>query len=71
LSKLYDELLQVKTKVTRTLTENSKELFNANRQIEILKKTSDNEREGSLSTRYNRSFASDHSMADVRIILTT
>lgn len=71
LSKLYDELLLVKTKVTRKLTENSKDLFNANRQIEILKKTSETEREGSLSTRYNRSFASDHSMADVRNILTT
>lgn len=61
----------MKTQLTRKLTENSKELFHANKQIEILKKSHETEHEGSLSTRYNRSFASDHSMADVRSILTT
>jgi hypothetical protein len=61
----------VKTKIIRKLTENSKELNNANKQIEFLKQPTETDQEGSLSTRYNRSFASDHSVADVRIILTT
>ena len=62
--------------VTRKLTESSKELSDANKQIDLLKRhihkqTTDTDHEGSLSTRYNRSFASDHSVADVRTILTT
>jgi hypothetical protein len=61
----------VKTKIIRKLTENSKELNNANKQIEFLKQPTETDQEGSLSIRYNRSFASDHSVADVRIILTT
>ena len=62
--------------VTRKLTENSKQLFHANKQIDVLKRqintqATDTNHEGSFSTRYNRSFASDHSVADVRTILTT
>ena len=74
LSKLYDDLLVIKSKITRKLNENSREIFQANKQIDSLKQQHqhlDVEHEGSLSTRYNRSFASDHSVADVRIILTT
>jgi hypothetical protein len=59
---------------TRKLTENSKELSDANKQIDLLKRQTNKQAtdtEGSLSTRYNRSFASDHSVADVRTILTT
>ncbi len=56
--------------MTRKLAENSKELYNAQKQIEFFKQSAETDREGSLSTRYNRSFASDHSMADVRMILT-
>ncbi|CAF2148004.1 unnamed protein product [Rotaria magnacalcarata] len=69
LSKIRDDLLIVKTMITRRLNENSKELYNANKKIDSLKRqfnkqTNDIDHEGSLSTRYNRSFASDHSVAD-------
>lgn len=65
----------IKSKITRKLNENSREIFQANKQIDTLRQQQhhhhlDTEHEGSLSTRYNRSFASDHSVADVRIILT-
>ncbi|CAF3536197.1 unnamed protein product [Rotaria socialis] len=69
LSKIRDDLLIVKTMITRRLNENSKELYNANKKIDLLKRqfnkqTNDTDHEGSLSTRYNRSFASDRSVAD-------
>lgn len=62
--------------VTRRLNESSKEFYHANKKIDLLKRqlnkqNHDTDREGSLTTRYNRSLASDHSMADVRINLTT
>ena len=62
--------------ITRILNENSTELYSANRKIDMLsqklkRQTTDTDRDGSCSTRYNRSFASDHSVADVRIMLTT
>ncbi|CAF1043068.1 unnamed protein product [Rotaria sordida] len=69
LSKIRDDLLTIKTMITRKLTENTKELYNANKKIDLLKRrlhkqAIDIDHEGSLSTRYNRSLASDHSMAD-------
>ncbi|CAF3683806.1 unnamed protein product [Rotaria sp. Silwood1] len=69
LSKIRDDVLMIKTMITRKLTENSKELYHANKKIDLLKRnlhkqTNDTDHEGSFSTRYNRSYASDHSMAD-------
>ncbi|CAF4723158.1 unnamed protein product, partial [Rotaria sp. Silwood2] len=68
LSKIREDLLIIKTMITRKLTENSKELYHANKKIDLLKRhlhkqAIDTEHEGSVSTRYNRSFASDHSSA--------
>ncbi|UJR09529.1 hypothetical protein I4U23_013766 [Adineta vaga] len=78
LANLHDDLLHVKMLITQKFKENSKELFDSNKQINMLKRQvnkqsidSDLDPESSLNTRYNRSFTSDHSMADVRIILTT
>ncbi|CAF0901896.1 unnamed protein product [Adineta steineri] len=69
LAKLHNDLLTLKTFITQKLNENSKELFNANKQINVLKRNlnkqpNDNDPDSTLSIRYNRSFASDRSMAD-------
>ncbi|CAF4360139.1 unnamed protein product, partial [Adineta steineri] len=76
LAKLHNDLLTLKTFITQKLNENSKDLINANKQINVLKRNldkqpNDNDPDSTLSVRYNRSFASDRSMADVRIILIT
>jgi hypothetical protein len=62
--------------IAHKFSENSKELFNANKQINTLKRQinkqpNDTDYESSFSTRYNRSFASERSMADVRTTLAT
>ncbi|CAF0955644.1 unnamed protein product [Adineta ricciae] len=71
LSKLHDDLLHLKVFITKKFKENSEELVDSNRQISVLKRQLnkqsvdfDLDPESSLNTRYNRSFASDRSMAD-------